>query len=89
MAVYLSSSFLFFSTENLYWKPEQPPPSTIILRYSPFFMISPNLWVQEKENNKKKKQIKLLTKLTILFTEFIFIISNRSDAFFKKKYIIH
>lgn len=41
---YLSSSFLSGTIENLYWKPEQPPPSTCILRYSPFSMISDSLW---------------------------------------------
>lgn len=43
----LSSSFFFLSTENLYWNPEQPPPSTWILRYSPFSMISPNLFTHD------------------------------------------
>lgn len=46
--VYLSSSFLLLSTENLYWNPEQPPPSTCILRYSPFAIISASLWKEEK-----------------------------------------
>lgn len=40
---YLSSSFLSVSTENLYWKPEQPPPSTCILKYSPLSIISVSL----------------------------------------------
>lgn len=44
---YLSSSFLLRSTENLYWNPEQPPPSTCILRYSPFSMISDSLWIKK------------------------------------------
>lgn len=41
--LYLSSSVLSASTENLYWKPEQPPPSTRIRRYSPSTMISQSL----------------------------------------------
>lgn len=40
---YLSSSFWTASTDNLYWNPEHPPPSTAILRYSPFPMISASL----------------------------------------------
>lgn len=43
----LSSSFFFLSTENLYWNPEQPPPSTCILRYSPFSVISPSLFTHD------------------------------------------
>lgn len=43
----LSSSFLLLSTENLYWNPEQPPPSTCILRYWPLSMISPSLFTHD------------------------------------------
>lgn len=46
---YLSSSFLVLSMINLYWNPEQPPPSTCILRYSPLPMISPSLWTTHRE----------------------------------------
>lgn len=52
MGIYLSSSFLLLSTENLYWNPEQPPPSTCILRYWPFSMISPSLWIKEENMSK-------------------------------------
>lgn len=54
---YLSSSFLTVSTENLYWNPEHPPPSTAILRYSPFSIISASLWRKKMSwfiNNSQK-----------------------------------
>lgn len=50
---YRSSSFLLRSIENLYWKPEQPPPSTCILRYSPFSMISSSLWMKDENDEAK------------------------------------
>lgn len=57
VAAYLSSSFLLLSTENLYWNPEQPPPSTCILRYSPFSMISPSLWIKGEDMSMTSTQV--------------------------------
>lgn len=53
--LYLSSSFFSGTIENLYWNPEQPPPSTCILRYSPFSMISDSLWDKKKKKNKQDR----------------------------------
>lgn len=55
---YLSSSFLLLSTENLYWNPEQPPPSTCILRYSPFPMISSSLWIKGGGGGVKAREMR-------------------------------
>jgi hypothetical protein len=37
---YISSSLMLFSNSNLYWNPEQPPPSTIIRKQLPSVAIS-------------------------------------------------
>lgn len=38
--IYLSSSWIVESRSNLYWNPEQPPPSTVTLKQAPFSDIS-------------------------------------------------
>jgi len=39
-STYISSSLMLFSKSNLYWNPEQPPPSTIIRKQLPSVAIS-------------------------------------------------
>lgn len=42
----LSSGLITVSSENLYWNPEHPPPSTSSLRNSDPSVISRSLWTQ-------------------------------------------
>lgn len=46
------------SKENLYWNPEQPPPSTCSLRNSDPSAISSSLYKTEEIKKKNKKQTK-------------------------------
>jgi hypothetical protein len=39
-STYISSSLMVFSKSNLYWNPEQPPPSTITRKQLPSVAIS-------------------------------------------------
>lgn len=43
---HLSSSLILLSNSNLYWKPAQPPPSTIILKLLPSAATSFNRFTQ-------------------------------------------
>lgn len=54
----LSSGLITVSKENLYWNPEQPPPSTCSLRNSDPSAISSSLYKTEEIKKKKKKQTK-------------------------------
>lgn len=42
-----SSGWRFLSISSLYWKPEQPPPSTMTLRKDPSLQISCSLLLHE------------------------------------------
>lgn len=57
--MYMSSSCIFESKSNLYWNPEQPPPSTVTLKHVPSLAIC----------LKRFTQLSLMTKASSALAE--------------------